>query len=131
MNPNNSCGFTLIEFLVALVILTVGLLGLLQTVNYSIETNLTTQLRDEAVRLADERMSSERSKVFDAISTNTRQEMVSVKVVNAFKNYSVVKTTTSLTAAGNTRNINIQVSWRHKDTRYTHVISSLVSKSIQ
>lgn len=131
MNQNNSRGFTLIEFLVALVILTVGLLGLLQTVNYAIETNMTTQLRDEAVRLADERMSTEKAKVFDAISTNTRQEFVSVKVVNAFKNYSIVKNTTALTASGNTRNINIQVSWKHKGARYTHVISSLVSKSVQ
>lgn len=128
MNSSNENGFTLIEFLVALVILSVGLLGLLQTVNYSIETNMTTQLRDEAVRLADERMSAETSRVFDAISTTTSQQPVKVNVMNAFKNYSVVKSTTAVTA--NTKNVQIQIVWHYKGTRYNHIITSLVSKSI-
>ena len=71
VNTNNQ-GFTLIEFLVAIVILMVGLLGLLQTVNYAIVNNTTNQLRQEALLLADERMNLEKSKKFTAISTHTR-----------------------------------------------------------
>jgi len=124
----NNIGFTLIEFLVAIVILTVGLLGLLQSVNYAISTNMQTQLRDEAVRLADERMATEKSKVFDAISTNQRVEKVEVNVMNTFKNYSVVKNSSSVTS--NTKNVQIDIIWKYKNQRYNHVISSLVTKSI-
>jgi len=124
----NNIGFTLIEFLVAIVILTVGLLGLLQSVNYAISTNMQTQLRDEGVRLADERMATEKSKVFDAISTNQRAEKVEVNVMNTFKNYSVVKNTSSVTS--NTKNVQIDIIWKYKNQRYNHVISSLVTKSI-
>jgi type IV pilus assembly protein PilV len=124
----NKKGFTLIEFLVAVIILSVGLLGLFQTVNVAINNNMTTQLRDEAVRLADERMLTEKSRVFEAISTNTRNENVSVNVSNAFKNYSVVKTTSEMTK--NTKNIQINVSWRYKGQRYGHTMSSLVSETL-
>lgn len=124
----NNNGFTLIEFLVAIVILSVGLLGLLQTVNYSIDNNMTTLLRDEALRVADERLVTEKSRVFDAISTNTRNENVSVKVVNAFKNYSIAKTTSSV--SNNTKSIRIDVTWKYKGSRYAHVISSLITKNI-
>jgi len=129
VNLNRACGFTLIELLVSLVILSVGLLGLLQAVNYSIVHNMTTQLRDEAVRLADERMTTEKSRVFDAISTTTKNEQVTVKVVNAFKNYSVVKNASTLSGSSNTKIVQIDVVWRFKGDRYSHTVSSLVSKS--
>ncbi len=64
---NNGDGFTLVEFLVAIVILSVGLLGLLQALNYSIGHSMSTRLRDEAIMLADERMASEKSRTFDSI----------------------------------------------------------------
>lgn len=128
MIPNNNDGFTLIEFLVAIVILSVGLLGLLQSVNYAISTNMQTQLRDEATRLADERMATEKSKVFDAISTTQRAEKVEVNVMNTFKNYSVVKNASLLTT--NTKNVQISIVWRYKSEKYNHVISSLVTRSI-
>ena len=130
VNLNRACGFTLIELLVSLVILSVGLLGLLQAVNYSIVHNMTTQLRDEAVRLADERMTTEKSRVFDAISTTTKNEHVTVKVVNAFKNYSVVKNASTLSGSSNTKIVQIDVVWKFKGDRYSHTVSSLVSKSI-
>jgi len=133
VKPNNNEGFTLIEFLVAMVILMVGLLGLLQAVNYTIGHNMTTQLRDEAVRLADEKMTVEKSRVFDAIATGSSgktEETVDVNVMNAFKNYSVVKEADFLTGSANTKSLQVEVVWKYKGVRYSHVISSLVSKSV-
>jgi type IV pilus assembly protein PilV len=127
---NSAAGFTLIEFLVSIVILSVGLLGLLQAVNYSIDHNMTTQLRDEAVRLADERLATEKSRVFDAISTTTKNELVKTNVMKSFKNYSVVKNAAFMAGSANTKTVQVQVVWRYKGNRYSHVISSLVSKSV-
>lgn len=123
----NNKGFTLVEFLVAMVIMMVGLLGLLQTVNYAINHNMSNQLRQEAAMLADDRMNQEKIKTFELISSPVMRSVTVPRVVNgAFRNYSVVKTNSDLTLQ--TKNIDIQVSWRYKSERFNHSISSLVSK---
>jgi len=121
-------GFTLVEFLVSIVILSVGLLGLLQAINYSIGHSMNTRLRDEAVMLADERMATEKSKKFDAIQTTTESQVVKLAVANGFKNYSVVKSAIDVT--GNTKTVQVRVGWRYKGRLYSHVISSLVAKTV-
>lgn len=125
--PSKSGGFTLLEFLVAILILSVGLLGMMQAVDNAINHNMTTQLRDEAIRLADERMALEKAKPFMAISTTTKRDNVRIMMVKGFKNYSVVKKGSGITVS--TKNVQIDVFWRHKGTRFNHVISSLVSTS--
>ncbi|GFE61359.1 prepilin-type N-terminal cleavage/methylation domain-containing protein [Geobacter sp. AOG2] len=122
-------GFTLIEFLVAIVILMVGLLGLLQTVNYAIHYNMGNQLRQGALLVADESMNLEKAKPFDLISSSPSphvQSTVVSRVVNgAFRSYSVVKTNADVTSK--TKSIDLQVSWRYQRTRFVHSIMSLVS----
>ncbi len=125
VNTNNS-GFTLIEFLVAIVILMVGMLGLLQTVNYAISNNMTNQLRQEALMVGDEQINLEKAKKFEAISTNTRSAVVPRMVNGAFRNYSVIKTSTALTSQYT--NIDMQLIWKYKGQRYVHSISSVVSQ---
>ncbi|MEW6569833.1 MAG: prepilin-type N-terminal cleavage/methylation domain-containing protein [Nitrospirota bacterium] len=53
---NRNKGFTLIEVLVSMVIVLVLLLGLVQAALLSIDNNLRNVLRDEAVRIAEQRM---------------------------------------------------------------------------
>lgn len=126
----NRAGFTLIEFLVAIVILMVGLLGLLQTVNYALSHNVGNQLRQEAIMLADERMNQEKSMPFALIPTTPApyedSGTVQRPMNNGFQNYSVVTRNSDLT--NQTKNIDVQVIWRYKGSRYVHSMSSLVSE---
>jgi type IV pilus assembly protein PilV len=126
----NNNGFTLIEFLVALVIISVGLLALLQSVNLSLAENMKTTFRNQALNLADERMSVEKSKPFDNISStdsgNYNYDMKQMTVNNTFKNYSVTTIGKNLTS--NTKSIEIDVVWKYKGERYVHKTSSMVSK---
>ena len=118
-------GFTLIEFLVAIVILMVGILGLLQTVNVAINHNLNSQIRNEAVSVADWYMSKELSKSFDLVSTTPSNTLVNRKILNGFKNFSVQRTGTTLS---NSKQVNYVVKWKHKNATYTHETNSVVSK---
>jgi prepilin-type N-terminal cleavage/methylation domain-containing protein len=52
----NKEGFTLVEVLVAMVIILVLLLGLVQAALLSTESNLRNVFRDEAARIAEQRM---------------------------------------------------------------------------
>ena len=127
-------GFSLIEFLVALVILSVGLLGLLQAVNVSLNQNMGNHLRNEATVVADEALAMELAKGstqvgFDAISTSTSSLLVNRKLQSGFVNYSVVKTGSAVTA--NTKEVSVQVSWRYKSSRSLHRATSLITKAQQ
>lgn len=130
----NSQGFTLIEFLVSIVILMVGLLGLLQAVNLALHHNLTTQFRNEAVTVADEFLSRETAKSFDLISTATSSPSAPLglfttkrKVSTAFKSYSVERRGTDISSFS--KQVNINVIWRHKGSRYLHESTAIVSKN--
>lgn len=125
-------GFTLVEFLVAVLILTVGILGLLQTVNFSISHNMINQLRLDGTIVGDGELAKELAKAgnavgFDAISTpSVRSYSVQRTVLNGFRNYSVTRTNSEITA--NTKQVSIQIAWKYKGNRYEHELSSLVSK---
>lgn len=128
-------GFTLVECLVAILIMTVGLLGLLQTVNISISHNMVSQLRLDGTVVADRELSREQSKGgsligFDSISTPTTPYVsrynVRRTVLNGFRNYSVTKTNTIITT--NTKQVTVLATWQYKGNRYRHETSSLISK---
>ena len=122
-------GFTLIEFLVAIVILMVGMLGLLQTVNLALNHNVQNQMRNEAVIVADEQMAREMAKGFDLASTSTRNFVVSNRrILNAYRNYSVARTGTTLQ---NSKQINFVITWRYKGASYNHGESSVITKTNQ
>ena len=127
---HSEAGFTLIEFLVSIVILMVGLMGLLQTVNFAIQHNMANEYRYEATRIADAEMVKEVGRgtnlaSFTAISTVAKRYEVKRTMVNGFKNYSVLKTGAQPTP--NTKEIIIEVSWRHRGQRYSQSSASIIS----
>ncbi len=124
----NSSGFTLVEFLVAVVILMVGMLGLLQAVNVALQHNASTQIRNDAVAVGDEQMSRELAKPFEAVSTGTTRRVVARPFLSGMRNYSVTRSGVDMT---NSKQVNIQVSWKYKNVRYTHEVYGASSKTNQ
>lgn len=125
----NSSGFTIIEFMVSVVILTIGLLGLLQTINLAISTNMTNKMRNEATILADEtlsvrmaQLSSTDAAPFAVFSSSTP---VTRKVFNGDKIFAVK---TMQQPVSNSVEVNVTVNWTHKNTAYSHNASTVMSK---
>lgn len=126
---SNNRAFTLIEFLVALVILSVGLLGLLKCIDLAMEKNLDNMYRTEAVMLADDRMMLIRSSSFSSLATtaaNPPKILLERGTRGVFRNYSVQEIVTQSTP--NSKEIVINVSWKKKGKSFFHSISSYVSK---
>ena len=123
----NNSGFTLIEFLLAIVILSVGMLGMLQGINIAMDKNRDNVFRTEAVMLADERMMAVRALAVDSLSTTIATPPKESAGSRSFKSYSVQKIVTQVT--GKSKEIVINVSWHKKKSSYNHSISSVVTNS--
>jgi type IV pilus assembly protein PilV len=123
--PFNKRAFTLVEVLVAMLILMVGLLGLLQVINLAIRTNLQNDVRDRAVAIAEDRMAREKSLPFDNITAYTERSInIPSNIRGGSANYSV---TLKVDRIGNSKKIDIGVRWQHRGDNYEHVVSSLVT----
>lgn len=127
---SNNQGFTLIEFLVAIVILMVGLLGMLQSINMAMDKNLENMYRNEAVTVADDMMMRRQAMKFGDI-TSAHIFIVPRDIRGVLKNYSVRETIRNLynpiANATQSREITINVSWNKKNKNYIHSITTYVS----
>jgi type IV pilus assembly protein PilV len=112
-------GFTLIEFLVAIVILMVGLLGLLTALNLGIKHNTGNKLRNDAIMLADQEMATQRVSNFAGIAATNQ------RVAVGFVNYSVVKVVSILSTTS--KSVAVNVSWRERSMKKTHSLSTVIT----
>lgn len=134
----NDKGFTLIEVLVSMLILTIGLLGLLQAIALSMEHSMKSRMRNEGVIVADTVMVEEMAKGYENVSTSCRKWFISRQVMTALKNYSVVRNPASCCdgcapppTVNDTKVVTYEVAWRYKGVRYTHNGTSVSSKPQQ
>lgn len=120
-------GFTLVEVLVAMVIMLVGLLGLFQSVNVGIDHNLRNTFRDLAVRIGEEKMHEARGIAYANLSGN-RTFSLTRSFRGASKTYTVQRGITDIpsTPPVNSKKIDITVGWTHKGQNYTHDVSSVI-----
>lgn len=126
----NNCGFTLVEVLVAILILLVGLLGLLETVNVGISHNMRNQLRDQAVLISEMKMSQFRTRPFDQLtsaftSKSTFEDYSSQRIRGVKMHYQVEYALTSVDGlplkplnTSNAKILKVNVSWTHKEQSY-------------
>jgi prepilin-type N-terminal cleavage/methylation domain-containing protein len=128
---DNHRGFTLVEFLVAVTILTIGILALLQVVNLSIAQNNSNKKRNDAILICDQSLGIERSRAFGNVTS--ANSVVQQKVALGFVNYSVLERVTKLTShslASNqiagAKQVMFTVAWREKNVRKTHSLTSTI-----
>lgn len=134
---NDKSGFTLLEFLVAMIILIIGLLGMLQGINLALSQNTKTALRNEAISVADELMTKTRTDMYSNINDISAASMPREFTVRKFRNTSthfivtqaVQTVTSSAFSPSRSKEIVVDVMWNYKNTISSHSVSSVVSKS--
>ena len=145
----NKRGVTLVEVMIALVILLLVFLALMQTALVSIDANMKNVLRDEAVSIAEQRINEARSNSFNALSFNTLVVSdagalpagvdcpgtfaVGVRIQRNFRNiinkdFCTNQTVTPLGATGDVRQVNIRVIWNWKGEAFNHGITTLIRR---
>jgi prepilin-type N-terminal cleavage/methylation domain-containing protein len=144
-------GFSLVEVMIALVVLFLVFMGLMQSALLGIDSNLRNIFRDEALRIASERMEEAKSLPFDGVVNDTADVIADdnlalpacqnppvsdavpypVAVQRSFRSiidfpYGTRRTVTDLDGPPvNTKQIQITVRWEYRNECYTHSIISL------
>lgn len=112
-------GFTLVEMMVALVILSVSILALTSVTITAMKVNLDNDTRNTAVRLTSEVTEDLFREPFDSlVSSVDPHETRTVQLRGASKDFTVKWTVTSTTAT--LKQILIEVSYKIKDKTYTN-----------
>lgn len=117
----NSPGFTLIEVMMAMLVLTVGLLGLLQSLQLGYRQSLRDRAREEAVQIAEEQMHDLRRSKYDLISD--KKEEVSKTVGGVLVPFEIVKSVDDIgSTADPAKKLSVTVSWSANGERLSHEI---------
>jgi len=134
----NKKGVTLIEMMIALVILLVVSLAFMQTALLGTSMNVKNQLRDEAVNIAEMRMNQLRSLPFTDLATspylvspgNSPAEAVVQRNFRGFSiNYTPTRTISDIST--DAKQVTIVVTWSYRGQAYTHGITSIMRKRSQ
>lgn len=110
-------GFTLIEVMTAVLILTVGLLGLLQAVNVAMEHNLKNRLRDTGVMIGEQQINSLVKMPIDTAITNRYTTVTAVSGAIQ-KPYRVERTKEDITSDSVRYRVNVQWTFKNRTTNH-------------
>ncbi len=124
-SASNNRGFTLIEMMTAILILTVGLLGLLQAVNIAIEHNLKNRLRDTGVMIGERQINGLIKMPFDDAITNRYTTVTAVSGA-IHKPYRVERTKENITSDSKRYRVNVQ--WTFKNVTTNHEVIAVDSR---
>jgi type IV pilus assembly protein PilV len=117
---------SLIEVMIAIVLLMIVSMALMQTSLVGYQTNIQNALREEATRVADEEMSKQRDTAYAALVT-----LPTTTVSRNFRGFTEVYSITPTVAefaAVNSKQINVFVEWEYRGKRYNHSITTIVGK---
>lgn len=127
-SPSSKAGFTLVEMLMAMLVMTVGLLGLLQSVQAAYRQTVEDRVRDEAVRLAEEQMHRWRWLPYDSFSGNS--QTVARTIGGGTRTFQVTRESLEMGASGGrpARKLQVSVTWNIGGRTIRHEIYSLKAK---
>jgi prepilin-type N-terminal cleavage/methylation domain-containing protein len=134
---SNKKGSTLIELMVAMGILAIVAVALMQSSIIVLQTSVQNEIRDESVRLAEQRMNELRSGPggFDNADPsglnldlvgNFTYPPVTRTIRNAPVQFTLSKSIVSLEP--NTKQVTVTVAWQFRNKQYNHSVMSIVRR---
>lgn len=129
----NNRGFSIIEGLVAMMILMVVMLGMLQTIIISSDATMKNTYRDMAVKVSQEQLETIRNSVA-AGDPNLTAVTSSIFTVNRqIRNTSIaytvnrfVNTVQIAAGANNSKWVDLSITWTHKGETFSYNTSTIV-----
>jgi type IV pilus assembly protein PilV len=116
-------GFTLIEVMIALVVMSIGLTALAAVQISAIQGNAFSKRMTTAVSIADEKMEQIKSNLYTKIVSES-----SSQITQSNLNFTRQVTVTNNSPLTNTKTINVTVSWSEGSKSHSVPITTIVSQ---
>lgn len=136
LNKLNSKGMTLIELLIALLILLVTSMAMMSTALVALQTNLGNSLRSEAVGVAEARMNQLRNEQFNANGTSADLNNTGVTGVSdgtvtrnlRAASFSFTRTRAVVDIDTGLKQVTVLVTWDYRGGTFNHSITSIMRR---
>lgn len=130
MNYSKS-GFTILEVVIAMFIFAVLLLGLLAGYLKTYQIQTLNEMRNEAIKIAQEEIEKYRIQDFDSIP-NTNIECsfgnsITRQIRKTYINFTIGRRITE-DIPDSVKRIEVTVCWNFKGKQYSYTVSSLITK---
>ena len=132
-------GMTLIEILIAFTLLAIVSVTLVKSSLLVMSTNVQNELRDEAVRVAEQRMNELRNTLFTAPTGSTNyltptmepspgklDSSVTMKFRMFDFTYDIYRMVTDVGAPPTAKQVTVTVQWKYKNNNYNHTVSTVL-----
>jgi len=120
----NNKGFTLTEVLVAITILTIGMLGALEGLLLYTQYNLNNLCRDESIKIAEQKMNELRNISYTSLTSGSAT--VTRKIKNFERTFNVEWSVAAM--SGNSSSVEVSVSWKITNKVWNHSVRSIINR---
>jgi type IV pilus assembly protein PilV len=130
----NSAGFSLVEVMVAILIMMIGMFGLLEAINASVQHNLRNQLRNEAVVVGQRYMAQLKGLPFDPSPDFKSYSVTTVQsgIRGVAKNYMVQRDSAVLAVDGEnkatSRQLTVTVKYAYRNQSSLNRVVTVVPR---
>ena len=123
---SNKKGSSLVELLVAVGILAVVAVALMQSSIIVLQTSVQNEMRDEAVRIAEQTMNELRSSEGGFVTETVEYPELKRMIRNAEIPFTVTRNVVGLD--GDTKEVTVTVSWQFRGKQYNHTVTSIIRR---
>lgn len=120
-------GFSLLELMVALVIIGISIVSLMQLSVAVLNNNLRNNIRNAAIEILSNHVYDLVSKPFDKISTGT-SSFTKKDIIRSYKEQYTIFDNITFQPLGNLKIINSKIEWKFRNRTYFYKITTVVAK---
>ena len=119
-------GMTLIEVMIAMMIMMIVSLALMRTALVGMQVNMENSLRDEASSVIDQNMNGFLNTPFDSLVSQTTTTTVVRSIRRTQVTYTVTNTVTNLGVEN--KQISVSAAWTYKGRPQTYNVTTIMRK---
>jgi len=120
-------GFSLLELMVALVIIGISIISLMQLSVAVLNNNLRNDIRNAAIEILSGHVNDLVSEPFDNISIGS-YTLTKYKIIRSIKKKFTILDNITFQPIGSIKIIDSKVKWKFRDREYQYKITTVVAK---